>query len=1161
MKKKITMLLASLFLVVGTAWAQGYFVPGERKSTFTVGDEVLIYSTCRGANFDYTGFFTNANNRATLTKIKPSSLVADHNSVWIIEHAEPKTTDDGKKYYYVRLKNKATDGWIGIGGVTNNGTHGDPQDFYVSQWKTGITGVVSGGVMPGDDVFSEDKDGNRLSQSDIAEEDPLWVVQAGTGYCFNTNGGQYQGSQNVAYPIAFYEAKAAEITNALESNKVYRIINKANAGKVIAENTSSFKLHVPASADDDKSQLWYVEGDDILGYTFRNLKSADYMNFVDGLYTLWGTTDQPVPFYLTKVEEADGETPAYFAIALRSDAKLHEEAYAHYSNGNVVRWKAKESDAANAASTGPSLWQIEEVSIDALAALDASYNEWTNEFNQTIEKAKTLMTTAGFSISPVDLTTDNTTCPAAISDNSDGGGVPALLDDDNNTFMHTKYPGKGSVGEPHYIQVDLGKDNSAKYITFSYRARHNNHNNNPETIIIKGSVDGTEYTDIQTLTNLPDGLIEYESPVVGNGTAYRYFRFVVTATTNMASHEGYVFFSLGKFRMNTVTINDAYVGKSAVLSNLKAWVSENGAAETRPADWCLKAANQITEELTDLIYGATLREYPFTLTTDVNAPICYQILSGRANDNNGTPFYFTLKPNDGGKVKLETTTQTNVYSYWFFMEDPQNGKLMVVPFMEESKPLGYVTVADGNSKLTNVHSTQNFADYHYELIEYSGVNGFPYALKPYKANTNVSNHGGTGNFMGFYNGNNDTGTAVKFEAVACPAIEFRGLPVAIATANANCPGNDRTGDMLNGYSSESVDAYKAAVENVKNVYNNASTPADAINEHKNTLSNLYSVLVINLPEDGKFYRLRCTGADMKYLQSTLDESDADDVRLQVLSGETSVAATFCYIDGALLSYSKGLYINAYRFNEVGTKSDVIFTKDAHGHAGTYNIKVNGRWIYGDKDNGNKIDSGTGDSAGNDDGYRWWLEEVTELPVVVTAAGYATLYAPVALTIPAGVKVYTGTVKGDDLTLNAVEGTIPANTGVILEAPQGTYNFAVTADVDAIEGNALTGSAPKSVKNADKKVYTLQNGSNGPGLYRFNGVDGNGNTTYINGFRAWVELDAAAAVNALRITRGDETGIDQIISNDELVIYDLAGRRVEKMEKGIYIVNGKKVVIK
>ena len=43
--------------------------------------------------------------------------------------------------------------------------------------------------------------------------------------------------------------------------------------------------------------------------------------------------------------------------------------------------------------------------------------------------------------------------------------------------------------------------------------------------------------------------------------------------------------------------------------------------------------------------------------------------------------------------------------------------------------------------------------------------------------------------------------------------------------------------------------------------------------------------------------------------------------------------------------------------------------------------------------------------------------------------------------------------------------------------------------------------------------------------------------------------------------GEESKIDAVEADAKAVIYDLAGRRVEKMEKGIYIVNGKKVVIK
>ena len=367
---------------------------------------------------------------------------------------------------------------------------------------------------------------------------------------------------------------------------------------------------------------------------------------------------------------------------------------------------------------------------------------------------------------------------------------------------------------------------------------------------------------------------------------------------------------------------------------------------------------------------------------------------------------------------------------------------------------------------------------------------------------------------------------------------------------------------VNNYDATTRPALDAAVANRTAVLSNLESTTEDLVSAKQQLVDAIAGVEINMPENGKFYRVRCAGNGMKYLQSTLDESDANDVRLKVLSSATSVDVTFCYIDGALLSYTTGLYINAYRFNGVGTKSEVAFSEASNGKVGAYNILVNGRYIFGASDN-NKIDSGTTPDAR--DGYTWWLEEVTTLPVTVSAAGYATLYAPVALTIPAeDVTVYTATVEGEYLTLNELEGTIPAETGVLIEAAEGTYDFAVADDVDAIVGNAFTGALAKSAKNADKKVYTLQKPAEKEvGFYLFKGQNSEGATTYINGFRAWVELDPETPVQALRITRGgteDTTGIEQLINaNGELVIYDLAGRRVEKMEKGIYIVNGKKVI--
>ena len=1079
----------------------------------------------------------------------------------------------GKSY---TLKCKATDhvGFIGDNGSVVHGRSAQPTSFVFEAVDGVENGFYIKSEVSGLYLYAEgDANSNVVLSS---ENKTTWIVNApahSAGYVslaahgktdlyLNNNGGtnslklnSHSGGPDSGRACSLWQLRTPSIN--VGAGKYYRIINKANANKTITDQESNV-LTTKDRDVNDYQQIWYVQGNNYQGYTLKSIFSNRYFNYVDAYYTHWGTAANAVKFYVGKVEDN------YFYLTYNETANPETLAYAHYSNGAVVRWCWADKSGENYTNVNASLWQFEEVDVEIVdEILDGQYSALTNLVNGQITKANEILTAADFSFSPFTLTTENTTCPAeynALTGKTDGGGVAALLDDDDNTFMHTDYSSK--YFEPHYIQVDLGEGKTSKYITFSYRARHNTQSNNPETMIVKGSTDGVTYEDITTLTNLPDGLIEYESNVIGNGKAYRYFRFVVTATTNNDSRNGHVFFSLGKFRLNLVDVNDTYVSKANVLLKLKNASVEQPAE--RPADWCPLAAKILYSELQELNYGATLRTYPFTLTTDVNHPVCYQILSGRGNAN--TSYYFTLKPNDGGKVKLETNTNNNVYAYWFFMEDPATGKLMIVPFMEENKPLGYVTVADGDSKLTNVHSTANFAGYYYEVIEYGGVNGFPYAFKPYKASTNVSNHGGTGNFMGFYGGTNDGGTAVKFEAKDRPSLLYRQLPAAIASANAGCPGSDRTGDMLNGYTAASVDAYKAKVAEAEGLYGKASETTDeVITAQKNTLANLYHyVLVINLPQDGKFYRIRCTDGNKRLLSTEANkngEGEAVDMRL-TLANTVTDESIYCYSGGQLISYTKGLTINDRRFNEVGVNSEVTFSKASEKVLGTYNIKVgNNNHIFGA---GDKLDSGSGTPDARA-GYRWWVEEVTTIPVTVSSVGVATLYTPVALEIPADVNVYTA-VKDEDengayLKLQLIETRyIPANTGVILEADARTYYFNVT-DEEVKEfsskENVLTGKCETSNMRTDVKVYTLQKPTNKDlGFYLFKG------TKPITGFRSWLELDTNSPVQSFRFKFGTTTDIESLVTlQNAKAIYDLSGRRVENMDKGIYIVNGKKIVVK
>ena len=72
-------------------------------------------------------------------------------------------------------------------------------------------------------------------------------------------------------------------------------------------------------------------------------------------------------------------------------------------------------------------------------------------------------------------------------------------------------------------------------------------------------------------------------------------------------------------------------------------------------------------------------------------------------------------------------------------------------------------------------------------------------------------------------------------------------------------------------------------------------------------------------------------------------------------------------------------------------------------------------------------------------------------------------------------------------------------------------------------------------------------------------------TKMKGYRAYFSfLDILTEVENASVKMfvdlgGEETGIGNVNVNDSSMIYDLSGRRVSKTQKGVYIVNGKKVM--
>lgn len=339
-------------------------------------------------------------------------------------------------------------------------------------------------------------------------------------------------------------------------------------------------------------------------------------------------------------------------------------------------------------------------------------------------------------------------------------------------------------------------------------------------------------------------------------------------------------------------------------------------------------------------------------------------------------------------------------------------------------------------------------------------------------------------------------------------------------------------------------------------------------------------LTLNMPEAGKLYRFKGKSSG-KYMcaatanaqMSMVESLDNPGVIFQLKEGEI--------IDGQpgykFLSYNTGYYTTNTRENGALADAANSIKITASDTLGYYILKSNyssgGQYVY---DNNTVVDRHSSYAANNCD---WTIEEVTWLPVPInTTVGFGTLYSPVALKGVAsdasysqdgrlefyyGTKQYVG--GKDKLVLTKLEGDIPAETGFIVKYKSGVvdatgcvYMEIATDNVPALTGsNELKGTLETIAKPANGTVYTLQNLNNTLGLYKYTGATVKGGKAY------YLLANGSAAPRGFVFDfEGQTTGVESIEVNAEnQVIYDLSGRRVAKAGKGLYIINGKKVLVK
>ena len=191
--------------------------------------------------------------------------------------------------------------------------------------------------------------------------------------------------------------------------------------------------------------------------------------------------------------------------------------------------------------------------------------------------------------------------------------------------------------------------------------------------------------------------------------------------------------------------------------------------------------------------------------------------------------------------------------------------------------------------------------------------------------------------------------------------------------------------------------------------------------------------------------------------------------------------------------------------------------------------------------------------------------------IATEEGFGTFYTDKNYVLPQGLTAFGYTsIDGNNTLTKSVEyvagDIVPANTAVVVKGAKGSYNYYNTEEVatKTIEKNLLKGVTTDTRIEASSGVkrYILTRADDGIlAFYRTN--TGNIN---VKANRAYLEVPTAMAVASFSL-EGTATGINNVVTTAaKQGIYTISGVRLnatttKELPAGIYIVDGKKVIVK
>ncbi len=427
-----------------------------------------------------------------------------------------------------------------------------------------------------------------------------------------TNAQDVIANGDLANLQAVYELLYAEY-NAVVANEYSRVtlvpsskyaITSVKSNDRILTYSGSNVTTVSGNADDYSSTdayQWYIERDG--AYYIKNAGTSKYIQDVtDQNGVLYTVGDNKVNMNINEVALgcytiATSNVPGRYMNMDGADAT------------RIITWGDAYSENSQ--------WAFILLDVDDTNAAKEKLLELSNKTLTLVNEVATISYDEGSKIS---LQSDDENDANYIWSNAavSGNNVDKLLDGDKDTFFHSQWNNSTAPadGWGHHLTVDLGANSTLKSFKFKFTTRNQDGlSNYPKTIEVYGSNDNSTYTKLQVASGFATGAgVDNEAVVKGNGTAYRYLRFLVTdatgnnAGTNTGS-DGMVFFHMSEFSIYpaVATVKEDYKSNITPEAVLAAYNdAEQGKTVYNNTDATLDDINARTTALGD---GTTAGSY------------------------------------------------------------------------------------------------------------------------------------------------------------------------------------------------------------------------------------------------------------------------------------------------------------------------------------------------------------------------------------------------------------------------------------------------------------------------------------------------------------------------------------------------------------------------